>query len=159
MARTINPRLAFLRGKMGLRRCGDAAAGQIQSTYPRGTYDRNFIKRGGERKELCSRQRFQRDNSRDFHPLTPSLSSFLSTVSLIELSKVFYLRGLFDVELPFRSVSLQELPFFTKVAYRSNFIRWSNYECRRSSSRPFSLSLSFSTLVTHGFRVKFIHPL
>lgn len=141
MARTINPRLAFLRGKMGLRRCGDAAAGQIQSTYPRGTYDRNFIKRGGERKELCSRQRFQRDNSRDFHPLLPSLSSFLSTVSLIELSKVFYLRGLFDVELPFRSVSLRELPFFTKVAYRSNFIRWSNYECRRSSSRPFSLSL------------------
>lgn len=52
MARTVNPRLAFLRGKMGLRRCGDAAAGQIQSTYPRGTYDRNFIKRGGERKEL-----------------------------------------------------------------------------------------------------------
>lgn len=61
-------------GKWGY---GDAAAGQIQSTYPRETYDRNFIKRGGEgggRKELSSRQRFQRDNSRDFHPLSPFVS-------------------------------------------------------------------------------------
>lgn len=49
----------FSAGKMGLRDA-DAAAGQIQSTYPRGTYERNFIKRGGEggeREELSSSQR------------------------------------------------------------------------------------------------------
>ena len=101
-------------GKWGY---GDAAAGQIQSTYPRGTYDRNFIKRGGEgggRKELSSRQRFQRDNSRDFHPLSPFVSLNCIPNRIVEGFFILADCSASDVELPFRSVSLLELAFFTK---------------------------------------------
>lgn len=101
-------------GKWGY---GDAAAGQIQSTYPRGTYDRNFIKRGGEgggRKELSSRQRFQRDNSRDFHPLSPFVSLNCIPNRIVEGFFILADCSASDVELPFRSVSLLELALFTK---------------------------------------------
>lgn len=81
VARTINPGLRFSPLENGVTGCG-CSGRPIQSTYPRGTYDRNFIKRGEE-----GGRGKRKDNSHDFHP---PLSSLLSTISLIELSKVFF---------------------------------------------------------------------
>lgn len=68
VARTINPGLRFSPLENGVTGCG-CSGRPIQSTYPRGTYDRNFIKRGEEGRGE------KKDNSHDF-PLLPLLVPF-----------------------------------------------------------------------------------